>query len=78
MVGDIEVIDGKIAATKENGLVLKNVEGQQDYFFCKVRLSKDKRRDWLGWPILSKAWTRNLAIKSKKGKVIKCKECQRF
>ena len=47
MVGDVEAIDEGIAALKENGLVLKIVEGLQDYLSCGVRFSINKKRAWL-------------------------------
>ena len=34
MIGDIEVIDKAMTALREKGLVLKVVEGLQDYLFC--------------------------------------------
>ena len=37
-----EAIDEVIAALKENGLVLKLLEGLQDYLSYKVRLSSNK------------------------------------
>ena len=39
MVGELEVFDKEIAAFEENGMVLKIMEGLQDYLFCKVRFS---------------------------------------
>ena len=52
MVGDIEAIDEPILALEENGLVLKIMEGLQDYLSCKIRFSKNKKRAWLGQPHL--------------------------
>ena len=37
MVGDIEAIDEAIAGFKENGLVLKIIEEQNDYLSWEVR-----------------------------------------
>ena len=45
MMGDIEDL-------KENWLVLKVVEGLQDYLSCAVKFSKDKKREKLGQPHL--------------------------
>ena len=52
MTGDIEAIDNTITALKENWLVLKVVEGLQDFLSCKVKLSVDKKRACLGQPHL--------------------------
>ena len=49
---DIEVIYEVIAALKENGLILKIVEGLKEHLSCKVRLSGDKKQPWLGQPHL--------------------------
>ena len=54
MIGDIAAIDDTIAALKSKGLVLKIVAGLQDYLSGKVKISDDKKRDWLGQPHLIK------------------------
>ena len=54
LIGDAEAINEAIKALKENSLVLKIVEGLQDYLFCKVTFSTDKRRVPLGQPHLFK------------------------
>ena len=54
MIGDINSIDDKVTALKENGLVLKIMEGLQDYLSCKIKFSTDKKRAWLGQPHLIK------------------------
>ena len=41
MVGDVEAINEAIAALKKNVLVLKIIEGLQDFFSCEVRLAGD-------------------------------------
>ena len=46
-LGNIEAIENAIAALKNNGLVLKIVEGLQDFLSREVKLSKDKKRAWL-------------------------------
>ena len=48
MVGDMAAIDDAISALKRNGLVLKFMEGLQDYLSCKIKFSSDKNRAWLG------------------------------
>ena len=52
MVGNTRVIYEEIEA---NGFVIKVVEGLQDYLFCKVKFSLDKKRAWLGKPHLIKS-----------------------
>ena len=47
MIQDIAIIDGAIKALKSKGLVLKIMEGLQDYLSCKIKFSKDKKRAWL-------------------------------
>ena len=44
MVEDVEVIDEAITSLKENFLVLKIVEGVEDYLSCMVKLSGDKKK----------------------------------
>ena len=41
-------IDDSISALKNNMLILKVMEGLQDYLSCKIKFSKDKKRAWLG------------------------------
>ena len=48
MLGDAEGIN------EENGLLLKVIEGLQDYLSCEVKFSMDKKRAWLGQPYLIK------------------------
>ena len=43
MVDDVKAIDNAVIALKNNGLVLKIVEGLQDYLFCKIKFSDDKK-----------------------------------
>ena len=47
-------IDDATEILKSNGLILKFVEGLQDYLSCKIKFSRDKRRAWLGQPHLIK------------------------
>ena len=54
MVGDIAAIDNAIEALKSKGLVLKIMDGLQDYSSCKIKKSDDKKRAWLGQPHLIK------------------------
>ena len=51
MIGNIATIDDAIRALKNKGLVLKIVEGLQDYLPCEIKFSEDKKRAWLGQPI---------------------------
>ena len=44
MVGNVDAIDDAITALKNNGLVLKVVEGLQDCLSCKMKFSLDKKR----------------------------------
>ena len=48
MVGNVEAIYDAITALKEYGLVLKVMEGLEDYFYCEINFSMDKKRAWLG------------------------------
>ena len=64
MIDISAAIDDAILAVKNKGLVLKIVEGLQDYFSCKMKISDDKKRAWLGQPHLIKT------LKSKIGKLI--------
>ena len=54
MVGDITTIDDVIEELKNKGLVLKILEGLQDYLSCEIKFSDDKKRAWLGQPHLIK------------------------
>ena len=54
MIGNMATIDNTIEALKNKGLVLKIVEGLQDYLFCKTKFSDDKKRTWLGQSHLMK------------------------
>ena len=42
MEGDVKATDDMIVAHKENGLVLRIMEGLHDYLFCKIKFSTDK------------------------------------
>ena len=64
MIGNKAVIDDKILALKNKGLVLKIVEGLQDYLLCEIKISDDRKRAWLGQPHLIKS------LKSKFGRLI--------
>ena len=55
-------IDDAILALKNKGLVLKVVEGLQDYLSFEIKISDDTKRAWLGQPHLIK----NLKSKFKK------------
>ena len=44
MVGDVKVIDNAIVALKNNGLVLKVMEGLHDYLSCDIQFSEDEKR----------------------------------
>ena len=52
MVGEMAAIDDAIAALKSSGLVLKVMEGLQDYLSCEIKYPNDKKRAWLGQPHL--------------------------
>ena len=54
MVGNIATIDDAIKALKSKGLVLKIIEGLQDYLSCKIKFFDDKKHAWLGQPHLIK------------------------
>ena len=60
MVGNHEAIDEAIETLQKYGLVLKMVEGQQDYLSCKVKGSTDKKRAWSGQPHLIISQEKNL------------------
>ena len=55
MIEDVAVIDSAITALKENKLVLKIVEGLQDYLFHGVKFSMDKKWAWLWQPHVIKS-----------------------
>ena len=44
MAGDIEATDDAISAFKNNGLVCKVIETQQEYWSCEIKFSEDKKR----------------------------------
>ena len=52
MVGNIKAVSTIISAFKNNGLVLKVVEGLQDYLSCKIKFFEDKKGARLGKPHL--------------------------
>ena len=54
MIGNSATIDDAILALKKKGLMLKIVEGLQDYLSCKIKISDDKKCAWLGQPHLIK------------------------
>ena len=54
MVGDIATIDDTVEALKNKGLVLKIVDGLQDYLSYKIKISDNKKHAWLGQPHLIK------------------------
>ena len=60
MVGDVKAIDDAISALKNNGLVLKVMEGLQDYLSCKIKFSKDKKSAWLGKSHLKKEYEKEI------------------
>ena len=64
MTGNNATIDDTILALKNKWLVLKIVEGLQDYLSCKIKISSMKKRAWLGQPNLIKN------LKSKFGNLI--------
>ena len=41
MIGDIATIDDAILALKDKELVLKIVDGLQDYLSCKIKISNN-------------------------------------
>ena len=59
------MIDDAIFVLKNKGLVLKIMKGLQDYLSCKIKISEDKKRAWLGKPHFVKN------LKSKFEKLIK-------
>ena len=48
MVGNPEEIDEAIEAPQKNGRVLNAMQGLQDYLFCKVRFSSNKKEGVVG------------------------------
>ena len=66
IVGDIEAVDEATTALNKNGLVLKIVEGLEDYLSCEVRFSEDKKQVWLGYPCLIKNLEKSFVIKLKR------------
>ena len=47
IIRNVATIDNMIETLKNKGLVLKIVEGLQDYFSCEIKFSDDKNRAWL-------------------------------
>ena len=43
-----------IETLKNKGMVLKSVKGLQLYLSCKIKISEEKKRAWLGQPHLMK------------------------
>ena len=60
MIGDIAAINDAIEVLKNKGLVLKIMEGLQDYLSCKVKFSDNKKHSWYDSPFYSRIWKRNL------------------
>ena len=54
MIGNIAAIDDAIEVLKSKGLVLRIMEGLQDYSSCKINFFDNKKRAWLGQPHLMK------------------------
>ena len=54
MIVNVEAINKVITALKENGLVIKIMEGLQGYLSCKMIFSNNKTKEWLGQPHLIK------------------------
>ena len=54
MIGDVATFNDTIEALKNKGLVLKIMEGLQNYLSCKINFSDDKKCAWLGQPHLIK------------------------
>ena len=52
MIGNNAMIDDAISALKNKGLVLKIMEGLQDYLSCEIKISDDGKHAWLGQPHL--------------------------
>ena len=48
MIGGIDAINGSIGDLKEDGLVVKVMEGLQDYLSCEINSQTDKKWAWLG------------------------------
>ena len=70
-------IDNSIEALKSKGLVLKIVEGLQDYLSCKIKFSGDKKRARLGQPNLKKM-KRNLVTLYRMFGVTRLQVCLSF
>ena len=64
MIGDSTTIDDAILALKNKGLLLKIMEGLQDYLSWKIKILNDRKHAWLGQPHLIKN------LKSKFGKLV--------
>ena len=54
MIRDVAAIKDTIEALKNMGLVLKIVEGLENYLSCKIKFSNDKKCALLGQPHLIK------------------------
>ena len=71
MIGDIAIIDDAIEALKNKGLVLKIMEGLQDYLSCKIKFSNDKKHAWPGQSHLIKNLESKFGGLSTKFRIIK-------
>ena len=54
MIGNSAAIDDAILMLKNKGLVLKIVQGLQDYLSCEIKILDNRKCAWLGQPHLIK------------------------
>ena len=54
MIGNTAAIDEMVKLLQTNGLVLKVVDGLQDYLSRKIKFLHHKKKGWLGQPYLLK------------------------
>ena len=78
MEDNMVAIDDATSALKSIELVLKIMEGLQDFFFCKIKISNDKKRAWLGQPHLIKNMEENLVSKCRMFGVTRLQVCLSF
>ena len=77
MVGNVKAIDDIITVLKENGLVLKIMEGLQDYYSCKIIFNGQK--EGLGRSAPSyQNMAKNLVVMLKIFAVTKLQVCLNF
>ena len=66
IVGNHEATDEAIEILQKYGLGFTVVEGLQNYFFCGVKFSMDKKIGWLGQPHIMECLEKKFGEQNKK------------